>query len=270
MRRWNRQVIFALVLCLGMSPGAWASLGDPSSNSASYRVVESEIGGNGQFTAGSSSYSICGATCFTDDAGTSLGESAVGNSSSASYQTNSGFNTTAQPGLTLNVSGTPANLGLLTLGAAKTATATFNVKNYTTWGYAVTIIGTPPSSRGHSLVAMGTQSSNSSSCSPSCSSSPGVTEQFGINLRANPSLGEGTDPVPIPNASFSQYLPGTVLPLPYRTQDSYRYFPGDTIASTIGNSGETDYTISFIANMVASTPAGTYSGNLSIVATGTY
>jgi hypothetical protein len=170
----------------------------------------------------------------------------------------------------VNVSATPAALNLLSLTAAQTATATFSVKDYTTWGYAVTIIGTPPQNGAHQLAAMGTQSTNSTLCAPSCSSNPGITEQFGINLRANPSLGEGTDPVPIPSAAFSQYLPANVLPLPYRTQDSYRYFSGDTIASAVGKSGETDYTISFMANMTSTTPGGSYSGNFTIVATGTY
>jgi hypothetical protein len=252
---------------MGLSNVASAGIGDPSAASTNYKVVESEIGGNGQFNSSSTNYSV---NPNIDDGGSSLGESAVGNSASSSYQTNSGFNTTAQPGLTLNVGGTPANLGTLSIGSANMATATFNVKNYTSWGYAVTIIGTAPSYRGHALAGMGTQSANSTGCSPSCASVNG-TEQFGINLRANASPSAvGVDPAPIPSSAFSLSNPTVVLPLPYRTADAYRYFSGDTIAQAPSSSGETDYTISFMANMSNTTPGGRYTGNLQIVATGTF
>jgi hypothetical protein len=80
----------------------------------------------------------------------------------------------------------------------------------------------------------------------------------------------GVDPVPIPSSAFSQYLPAVVLPVGYRTVDAYRYFSGDTIAQAPSSSGETDYTISFMANMSTTTPGGRYTGTLEIVATGTF
>ena len=267
MRRWSRQIIVSILVALGLSGVASATLGDPTSTSSNYQVVEGEIGGNGQFGSASTNYNI---NPNIDDGGSSLGDSAVGNSSSTNYQTNSGFNTTAQPTLTLNVSGTPADLGVLSISSANTATATFNVKNYTSYGYAVTIIGSPPSNSGHALTAMGTQSANSTGCSPSCASSNG-TEQFGINLRLNASPSVvGVEPSPFPSSSFSLSNPTVVIPLPYRTVDAYRYFSGDTIASAPSSSGETDYTISFMANMSTTTPGGKYSGSITLVATGTF
>jgi hypothetical protein len=276
MRRWNRQVIVALVLCVGMSGlsgPASAAIGDPSSASTSYVVIESEIGGSG---CANKTAPACGASTSysldpsVDDGGSSLGESAVGSSASASYQAGSGFNTTAQPGLTMVVNTSSVSLGLLSVGTAKTATASFSVKDYTSWGYAVTIIGSPPSNAGHVLAPMGTQSANSTGCSPTCASNNGV-EQFGINMRLNASPAAfGAEPAPIPSAAFSLSNPSVVIPLPYRTADAFRYFSGDTIASAPSSSGETDYTISFMANMSTTTPGGTYGGGLTIVTTGTY
>lgn len=230
-------------------------------------MVEGEIGGNGQFDSTSASYKM---NPDGDDGGTSLGETAVGNGSSANYSSGAGFNTTAQPGLTLIVDPTPADLLALSLGSANTAVGHFSVKNYTSYGYVVTIIGTPPSYGGHALTAMGTQSANSTGCTPGCASSNG-TEQFGINLRLNASpVAFGADPVPIPSSAFSLSDPTVVIPLPYRTPDAFRYFSGDTIASAPSSSGETDYTIGMVANMSTLTPGGKYSGNFSIVVTGTY
>ncbi len=273
MRRWSRKFIVGVAVALGLAGVAQASLGDPSASSNNYMVIESELGGNGcpngsPYQCGSSaSYSF---NPSTDDGGSSLGESAVGSGSSANYSSGAGFNTTAQPGLTMTVSSTPADLGVLSTGSANTASATFSVKDYTSWGYAVTVIGSPPAYNGHPLAAMGTQSSNSTGCSPTCASNNGV-EQFGMNLRLNASPNAvGADPVPIPSSSFSLSDPNVIIPTPYRTPDAYRFFSGDTIASAPSSSGETDYTISFMANMSTTTPGGKYTGGITLVATGTY
>lgn len=263
MRRWNRQVIAAIVAVLVM-PGFASAQWQQSS---SYGMNESQIGGNGLFNSVSGHYSI---NPVTDDGGASLGAAAVGSGISNSYSTSAGFDTTAQPGLTFTVNGGSISLGTLLTSAAATATATFSVKDYTSSGYFVTLAGTAPANGAHALAAMGTQLSNSSSCSPSCTSTTG-TEQFGINMRANTSPATfGADPVPIPSAAYSLYLPSTVLPLPYRTVNSYRFFSGDEVASAPSSSGETDYTMSFLANISATTPGGQYQGNLTLIATGSY
>jgi hypothetical protein len=263
MRRWSRQLIVPVLVALGLSGAASATLGDPSSSSTSYRVVEGEIGGNGQFTSGSTSYNI---NPNVDDGGSSLGETTVGNSSSTSYQTNSGFTTTAQPGLTMVVNTGNVSLGTLSTVTANTATATFSVINYTSNGYMVQIIGTPPSNSGHALTALATDTASSNG-----------TEQFGINLRANTSpVSVGADPVQTPSSTFSYGVAGDGITgtfgitRPYTIPNSYRYASGETIASAPKSSGQTDYTLSFMANKAALTPGGAYSGSMSIVATGTY
>ena len=270
MRRWNRQFAVAVVLMVGLSGVARAEW----QQSANYGINESDVGAGGDFSGASGGYSF---VPFTDDSGTSLGQSAVGNSASSGYQSNGGFNTTAQPGLTLLVNTASVDLDVLSTLVAKTATASFSVKNYTAYGYAVTIVGTPPTNSGHALTAMGTQSQNSSGCSPSCDpATPGTAEQFGINLRDNSAPNVGSDPNQYPDSTFSFGVAGDGVTgtygstRPYTIVDKFRFFSGDTIASAPKSSGQTDYTISFLANITPVTPGGAYTGALSIVATGTY
>ncbi len=172
--------------------------------------------------------------------------------------------------------GSSIDFGLLSTSAATTKTAMFSVKNYTSHGYAVTIVGAPPSYGGNPLNGMGRQIANSTDCGgayPSCSSQAGV-EQFGMNMRANTSpVTFGADPVPLPSGSFSVSDPSVVIPLPYRTggaSPEFRYFAGDTIASAPQSSGETTYTVAFLANISTVTPGGKYTGALEFVVTGTY
>ena len=253
-----------LVLSLGLSP---AAIGDPSSNSASYRVVESEIGGNGQFTSTSGSYSI---NPNRDDAGSSLGESTVGNSGSASYQANSGFNTTAQPGLMFVVNTSTVAFGTLSAGAATYRTATFDVTDATSYGYAVTIAGTTPSYGAHNFHALASDTASSAG-----------TEQFGINTVLNSVAGVGANPF-CPAAGFcnstqvaGDSATGTYgTTRPYTIHDQWRYNSGETIASSTKSSGDTTFTITFMANISATntpiTPGAGYTGSFNLVATGTY
>lgn len=255
----------------GVAAPASAVPSDPTSTSASYQVIESEVGGNGQFLSGSANYNI---NPNIDDGGSSLGESFVGNSASASYQTNSGFNTTAQPGLTLVVNTSLVDLGVLSLIAAKTATATFSVSNATSYGYVVQIVGQTPANNGHHLMAMTTN--------PEGDVSQNTVEQFGVNLVYNRSP---VDPVPgsadpsCQVAGFCFGVAGNGVTGTYGTTRpytvggltaKYRYVSGETVASGPRTSGQTNYTVTFLANQSPTTPAGAYSGALSIVATGTF
>jgi hypothetical protein len=262
MRRWNRQVIFALVLSLGLSSSAWATIGDPSYSSASYQVIESEIGGNGQFSSASGSYNI---NPYSDDAGSSLGESAVGNSSSTSYQSNAGFNTTGAPGLTMVVNTPSVSLGTLSSSAARFQTATFDVTDYTSSGYVVQIVGSTPSNSGYHLTGLATDTASSAG-----------TEQFGINTVRNTVAAQGANPVQVPNSTFSFGVAGDGTTgvfgstRPYTISDQYRFNGSDVIASSPKSSGDTTYTITFMANIRTTTPGGQYQGNFDLVATGTF
>lgn len=267
----------SLTLCLAgvaASPGSAdaactppTTAGDPSYCSTNYGIVESELGATGDFNSASTNFRN---EPLTDDSGSTLGGNFIGNSGSTSFQTNSGFNTTAQPGLTVcvgatgtscaDMAGTSVDLGNLSTTVASTATSKFSVKNYTSNGYAVTVIGGAPANSGDPLTNLATQTASSAG-----------TEQFGINLRDNASPADvGTDPVAIPSSTFSLSDPNTVVDANYRTADQYRYNSGDRIALAPQSSGETTYTISYLANISNVTPGGRYTGGLSIVVTGTY
>jgi len=278
MRGWYRQVAVVLVLCVGLfgvsGPVSATTPGDPSATSPSYSVIESEIGGNGQFSSSSNNFNI---NPNIDDGGSSLGESVVGNSASTSYLTNSGFNTTAQPGLSLVVNQSSMDLGVLSTVITSANTATFTVSDYTSYGYVVQVFGTPPAYNGHQLTAMGNNTSPASA---------GAAEQFGINLRANnsPNVTGSADPLEVPdNAAFGSSTfsygqagnygqGGTTYGVDrtYSVPNKYTFNSGDIIASASKTSGPTLYTISFLANITNVTPGGRYAGNLTFVATGTF
>lgn len=251
----------AAVLVLAVSGVAQATT-DPSMNSNSYSVTESEVGGIGDFGEQSSNYSLVPST---DDGGATLGESAVGNSSSNSYSTNSGFNTTAQPGLTFVVNTASVNLGALSTSVATFGTATFDATDYTTYGYAVQIVGATPSMGSHHLTALTTDTASSAG-----------TEQFGVNTVHNVSAGQGADPQQVPSSVFGFGVAGDGTTgtygtsRPYTISDKWRYVSGETVASAPKNSGDTHYTMTFLANISNLTPGGTYTGGLTLVATGTY
>jgi len=263
------------------SAGGALSASDPTMTSSNYSATETEVGGNGcsqvsgAYTCGASSnYSLNPAT---DDGGSSLGESTVGNSASSNYQSNSGFNTTAQPGLMMSVNTSSINFGVLSTAVATTKIASFSVRDYTSSGYVVQAVGSTPSYNGHNLKPMDT-----SMCGQSygCASVAG-SEQFGINLVSNSSpVSVGADPVcqatgfcygVAGDGSTGTY--GSTRPYTVGGGSSlYRYISGggETVASGPKSSGETDYTITFLANISTLTPSGVYSGNMTLVATGTY
>lgn len=217
--------------------------------STNYRIDESYFGPGGVLDSGSTNYQF-------QSGQQSLGNTGVGESSSNNYQTQAGATTTNDPRLSCVINTSSINFGGLSTSVATTATATFSVLNYTSYGYVVSIIGNPPSNGSHTLANM----------SSTAASSAG-TEQFGINLVANTSPATfGADPVQIPDNTFSFGSAASN----YNTANNFRYNSGDTIAQATKSSGQTNYTISYIINAATTTPGGSYSGNQALVCTGTY
>ena len=260
MTRWRRVVMVAALGLAELWPGSL--LADSTQQSTSYSINESQIGGIGDFNSQSTNYSF---KPGVDDGGSTLGDSFVGNSSSTNYQSNAGFNTASSPTLSFAVTSSNVNLGVLSTGALSTGTATFNVKNYTSSGYVVQVVGTGLTMGGHALTPLTTDTA----------SVPG-TEQFGFNTVLNSVAGVGANPVQVPSSSFSYGVSGDGTTgafgstRPYTISDKYRFVPSDIIASAPKSSGETDYTATFMANISNSTPGGTYQGNIVFVATGTF
>lgn len=246
--RIKQKTVLAVVLSLfatfGVTGIALAAV--PQSSSSNYRVNEVFFGSGGSLHDCSTNY------C----AKLSAGETAVGNTSSANYQAQGGFNTDRQPYIQFVVNNTNQDIGTLTSAAAKTATATFSVKSYLASGYVVKQTSPGPTNGSYVLNGLTTPSASAIG-----------TEQFGINLVANTSPATfGANPSQSPDSTFGfgQVASG------YNTANLFKYVKDDTIAYSDTSSGTTNYTISYIFNVSNLTPGGTYTLNHVLVATSTF
>jgi hypothetical protein len=202
-----------------------------------------------------------GNTCSTNYcAKQAVGETGVGLSSSNHYQIYAGFNVNRDPFLEFEVTSTSLNLGTLTTSSTATGTATFLVKNYLSGGYTIVAVSGPPASPIHILNALTTPTAASAG-----------TEMFGINLVSNTTTcgapaNFGYNPIQVPGVSFSYGAAATG----YNTCGYFKYVQGNTIADSTKSSGETDFTISYIADVSSTTPAGVYTMSQVLVAVPTY
>lgn len=211
--------------------------------SSNFQLDNSQLGNMSENTSTSTSYGITAA----------LGDLASGNTKSGNYQVTAGSNTTSLPSLAFSVNNVAANFGTLSASTTSTSTSTFSVRNYTTYGYVVQVSGTPPINSGHTIAPMNILGP----------SQTGI-EQYGMNLVANTlpaSLGSNPD-----NGQFGF---GSVMGN-YAVPNKYYYADGDIIAQALKDSGITNYTISYILNVAGLTPGGTYTGNQTLIVTGTY
>lgn len=226
------------VITIVSSNNAYA---DPQSNS--YRLSESAIGSGSQVQASSANFKASDA----------VGDIAIGNSGSSNFQVNSGNKTPNDPNLAVSINSGSIAFPNFSAATPSVATASFSVLNYTSWGYVVQLIGTPPTNSGKTIPAMTT----------SGPSQVGV-EQFGINLVANTAPSSfGTNP------NNNQYGFGSASPN-YGTPNSFRFVSGETVALASKSSGITDYTISYLVNVAGLTPGGQYTTNQTLIVTGTY
>jgi hypothetical protein len=241
----------SIVLSLLISLGLPAIVFSAQSSSATYQVNEVFFGTGGEL------HSCSGTYCAKQAAG----ETGVGNTKSATYQANAGFNTNREEFIEMLVNTTSINLGTLNPGTTSTATATFSVKTYLASGYVVQTASPGPTNGGYTMSSPSSPTTNNT-----------AAEQFGINLVANNSCGNGlpaslgASPVQVPSSTFSFGAAASG----YNTTCQFKYVNGDTVASSSKSSGETDYTISYIFNITAVTPGGTYTMNHVLVATSTY
>jgi len=221
-------------------------VGQGASNS--FRIDESFVGPGGALDSSSSAYQF-------QSGQQSTGSPGAVESASTNFASQGGYTTTEEPRLACILNTSSINLGALSTSISTTATATFSVLNYTSYGYIVSIVGSPPTMGSYTLRGL----------NPAEQSNPS-TEQFGINLVNNAAPDIGSDPVQVPDGTFSS---GTVTDS-YNDADWFRYVPGETIASALASSGQTNYTISYLVNISATTAGGSYTGNQTIVCTGTY
>lgn len=224
---------------------ALPSIALAQSTSPSYGVDEVFFGSGGELDSCSGGGEYCSKQ--------SAGELTVGNTSSTNYEAQAGFNTTDQPLLEVAVPDAVVDFGELSVLTEGKDSATFQVRTYLASGYQVYLVGTAPKISEHTIMSIGEIQSLST---------PG-TEQFGINLA-------DTAPVQVPDTGFSFGQPVS----PYDTGAAYAW-PTATdetraIAGSAKSSGQTNYTITMVANMSGVTPAGEYKTALSVVVVPTF
>lgn len=146
-----------------------------------------------------------------------------------------------------------------------TATATSQMAASTNAGagYIITVNGPTLTSGSNTISAM-------------AATALGVrgTSQFGLNLKANtvttstPAI--GTEVAPAANGTNYRGQASAN----YATIDQFRFVTGDTVANSFnGGANGTDaqiFTVSYIANVPGSQPAGTYTTTLTYICTPTY
>ena len=247
MKLWRMRLtpfvcIFVSLLVLNATVAA-------QSSSTNYKVNEYFFGSGGELEACSGSY------CSKQAAG----EMTVGATESANYLAQGGFNTADEPYLEVSVNGN-VDFGTLSQTSTKTGTATIQVRTYLASGYVMRLTGAPLqyTTGGNTYVI-------ASPATPTASTIG--TEQFGINLRSNTNPATfGADPVQKPDTSFSFGQPYA----DYNTPNFYMYQDKAPVAFSDRSSGQTEYTVSMIANISDTTVAGRYTGRVSVVVTSTF
>lgn len=253
MKMWMGRltVLLALLIaCSGLFVGiAYAD----DSTSAHYQFIDSDVGGGGLGTSSSPDYQ---SVLSTADNAASSGS---GDSSSTNYTVAAGSQTPHDPTLSVGITNGSATFNNeFSTTSTATATAQFEVEDYTSYGYIVQIVGNTPTNGSHSLAAM------SNGHGGPTTSSQG-TEQFGINLVQNTTPNVGSAP------NYGQFGLTSAVPEPnYNTANNFYYYNGDTIVSSPKSSGQITYTISYMVNVGQLTPGGQYSSNQSVICTATY
>lgn len=212
-------------------------------SSSNYQLKEDTIGSGGLNDSTSANYSVTN----------SVGDLSVGNTASDNFQTETGSQTNDAPTLSFALENGPTAFAALSPTTTATATASFSVKNYTSYGYIVQVTGDSPTNGPKVITPL-----------ESPSESLAGVSQFGINLVQNTlplSFGANVD-----NGQFGLGQVDT----DYSTPNKYMYSSGDTIARASKSSGKTVYTISYIINVEPLTPGGQYTASHTLIITGTY
>lgn len=149
--------------------------------------------------------------------------------------------------------GSSVDLGTLTTTSTGTGTSQFGITTNAGSGYVVTYNGATLTSGANTISAIG----------GSATASTQGSEQFGVNLKANTTPSVGSEVAGAGSA---------VAAAPYSTADSFAFVAGS--AQTMVNQASSDafrlFTVSYIANIAASTEPGTYTTTLNYVATPTF
>ncbi|CAN5413238.1 hypothetical protein BH10PAT4_BH10PAT4_1030 [soil metagenome] len=143
--------------------------------------------------------------------------------------------------------GSTVNLGIGSTTATSSGTSIMAASTNAANGYTITVSGATLTSGINTITAL----------TSGATSSVGV-KQFGLNLVANttPSVGTGV------TGSGTATAVGN-----YGTSNTFRLGTGESVATIGGVTNANTFTVSYIANIDGSTPAGNYTTTLTYVAT---
>ncbi len=219
------------------------------STSTSYQVNESAFSSGSGIDSNSASYNARG----------SAGDLGVGEANSASFGAFAGPISPAEEYLELNMTGGTVALGTLSTTTTGTGTSSFYVRSYINGGYIVAVMSQPPTNGTKVLTAMAVAAVSTQN-----------TEQFGINLVANTGpVAQGVVPSVQTIAGFGQPIAASG----YDVANNYKYVVGDTIAQSgpTGKAwGQTNFTVSYIANVNPVTTGGNFSTVQDLLLVATY
>jgi hypothetical protein len=139
----------------------------------------------------------------------------------------------------------------MTTGAASTGTSTMTAATNATGGYTIAYTGSTLAGP-TTITAMSTAGA----------SNPG-NKQFGLNLMANTG-GRGGTAV----SGAGSGTPWTTAD--YGTADTFKFLSGDTVAHATAPTNSNTFTVDYLANIDAATPAGAYTTNVNYVATANF
>ena len=243
MKTVRRMGCMIVVMSLMLTAAFQAPLLAQTLKSPNYTFDESSVGTGGLINSGSANFGITEAT----------GDLGVGESASGNFQLQAGSKTDPSPVLAFAIGNSSTNFGIFSPSSPSLTTATFSVMNYTSYGYTVQLIGTPPTNGSHAIDSMNVLETSQIG-----------KEQFGLNLVANTtpaSVGANPD-----NGGFGF---GSVASN-YSTPNHYYFSSGDTIAQSPKSSGITNYTITYLVNVEGLTPGGQYKSDQTLVVLATF
>ena len=220
-----------------------------TSSSANYSVEESSFSsGSGTGTSAS----------FSSQA--SAGNVAVGSSFSTTYSAYAGPISPNEEYLELVVSASTISLGTLDNLATSSGSAEFYVRAYINSSYTVQVLSDD--------TTLTSESNNTITALAATTASTIGSEQFGINLRNNTTPDIGAEAVPEPNSTYANGEAASG----YDVVDQFKYAQNDIVAQSGGAPawGQTNFTISYIANISSITEAGFYQLAHSLVVVSTF
>jgi hypothetical protein len=146
--------------------------------------------------------------------------------------------------------GSSIDLGSLSTSATGTGTSQIGVSTNASSGYVISVNGSTLTSGSDTIDALATQTASTTG-----------SKQFGINLKDNATPNVGTEVSGTGGATASTN---------YGTADQFRFVSGDQIVSRASADNFRLFTVSYIANISGSTPAGSYATSLTYIVTPTF